>query len=436
MRTAFLSGLILISGLALLGGCSSDSPTPVTSCDDTCAENQEIAEFVVTNNCYWLPSDQNILNQNYLIYIDGKVTDTKGNEIGTFDSETEIISLDDGTVIENISLDSLTKITPEMVEEAKSARDRNTDISNSSSGDSTKTTTSNSSNPQQTKKVDASGYPIANYEKLSNGGAGVTRGFATRYWDACKPHCSWPEKVNQNANPYRIARSCSIKGEEIPAFTKSEDGTWLKGTVSSCDGGGAYTCIDMIPVAVNDTLAYAFGAAPGANEQGTCGKCYQIQFTGEGKYGDKPAHKLLMNKTLIIMASNVGYDVSGGQFDIMIPGGGVGLFDALSKQIGVSKSELGQDYGGFYTTCENTLGADASVAQFKDCVAQQCKSVFESKNKTLYDGCMWFVNWFEAANNPVTLYKEVECPQYLVDKYTSTINTSPNLSSAPSYQNY
>ncbi len=351
MRTAFFGGLILISGLALLGGCSSDSPSPVTTCGDTCEETKT--------------SDQT---------------------------------------------------TP--------------------SGDSTKTTTSDSSNPQQTEKVDASGYPIANYEKLSNGGAGVTRGFATRYWDACKPHCSWPEKVNQNANPYRIARSCSIKGEEIPAFTKSEDGTWIQGTKSSCDGGGAYTCIDMIPVAVNDTLAYAFGAAPGANEQGTCGKCYQIQFTGEGKYGDKPAHKLLMNKTLIIMASNVGYDVSGGQFDIMIPGGGVGLFDALSKQIGVSKSELGQDYGGFYTTCENRLGADASVAQFKDCVAQQCKSVFESKNKTLYDGCMWFVNWFEAANNPVTLYKEVECPQYLVDKYTSTINTSPNLSSAPSYQNY
>ena len=351
MRTAFLSGLVLISGLALLGGCSSDSPTPVTTCGDTCEETKT--------------SDQT---------------------------------------------------TP--------------------SGDSTKTTSSNSSNPQQTEKVDASGYPIANYEKLSNGGAGVTRGFATRYWDACKPHCSWPEKVNQNANPYRIARSCSIKGEEIPAFTKSEDGTWIQGTKSSCDGGGAYTCVDMIPVTVNDTLAYAFGAAPGANEQSTCGKCYQIQFTGEGKYGDKPAHKLLVNKTLIIMASNVGYDVGSGQFDIMIPGGGVGAFDALSKQIGVSKSELGEGYGGFYTTCENRLGADASVAQFKDCVAQQCKSVFKETNETLYDGCMWFVNWFEAANNPVTLFKEVECPQYLVDKYTSTINTSPNLSSAPNYQNY
>ncbi len=351
MRTAFLSGLVLISGLALLGGCSSDSPTPVTTCGDTCEETKT--------------SDQT---------------------------------------------------TP--------------------SGDSTKTTSSNSSNPQQTEKVDASDYPIANYGKLSNGGAGVTRGFATRYWDACKPHCSWPEKVNQNANPYRIARSCSIKGEEIPAFTKSEDGTWIQGTKSSCDGGGAYTCVDMIPVTVNDTLAYAFGAAPGANEQSTCGKCYQIQFTGEGKYGDKPAHKLLVNKTLIIMASNVGYDVGSGQFDIMIPGGGVGAFDALSKQIGVSKSELGEGYGGFYTTCENRLGADASVAQFKDCVAQQCKSVFKETNETLYDGCMWFVNWFEAANNPVTLFKEVECPQYLVDKYTSTINTSPNLSSAPSYQNY
>ena len=448
MNKKFLGGLLVVGSLAFFWNCSSDTTSP---CTGQCPTDEKISEFVVSESCYWLQGDVDML-----IYSNGTVTDVSGNPIGTYDATTGTITKDDGSVIENINLEELTEITPEMVEQAKENKENqqegteenpgddpdnqgneNHQSHNSSSSVSRNThTQSSESGPQETGKVDASGYPIANYEKLTEGGAGVSKGYATRYWDACKPHCSWPEKVNENANPYRIARSCNIKGEEIPAFTKSEDGTWLKGTVSSCDGGGAYTCIDMIPVAVNDTLAYAFGAAPGADEKSTCGKCYQIQFNGEGKYGTKEAHGLLKKKTLIIMSSNVGYDVGSGQFDIMIPGGGVGLFDALSKQLGVNKSDLGKEYGGFYSTCEDQLGADASAAQFKSCVSQKCESVFKGRNSTMYDGCMWFVNWFEAANNPVTLFKQVECPQYLVDKYTSTINTSPSLSSAPSYQNY
>ena len=34
------------------------------------------------------------------------------------------------------------------------------------------------------------------------------------------------------------------------------------------------------------------------------------------------------------MPSNIGYDVGGGQFDIMIPGGGVGLFNRCAKILG------------------------------------------------------------------------------------------------------
>ena len=34
------------------------------------------------------------------------------------------------------------------------------------------------------------------------------------------------------------------------------------------------------------------------------------------------------------MASNIGYAVSGGQFDIMIPGGGVGLFKGCASIFG------------------------------------------------------------------------------------------------------
>lgn len=451
MKFPFFKTLALAGAMVLAFGCGNDTAVSY--------QPPVYADFIVTNNCYWLPADQ-----NYLIYIDaetgaGTVTNQNGETIGRYENGM-IIGNDESVVYEGIDLNTLQVLTPEIVENAKNPAsgdegndvdsnenddDENSDFDDEYDDDSdnsgnnnhrpinSSNSQSSNSGPAESGNVDASGYPVMNYEKLTANGPGVTRGFATRYWDACKPHCSWPEKVNQNANPYRIARNCNISGEEIPAFTKSDDGTWLQGTKSSCDGGNAYTCIDMIPVAINDTLAYAFGAAPGADEKSTCGKCYQIQFTGEGKYGDKPAHKLLMRKTLIIMSSNVGYDVSGGQFDIMIPGGGAGAFDALSKQLGLTdKSLMGETYGGLYTTCENRLGADASVSEYKSCVTNMCSNLF-SNNPTLLKGCMWFVDWYETANNPITLYKQVECPQYLVDKFTSTIHTSPDLNSAPAH---
>lgn len=438
MKKNFLKTVMAAGVLAALFACSDSSAPSIPSIP-------EYATFTVTGDCYWLQGDA-----NYLIYENNTVTDENGNKVGVYDPATGVISgLDGEVIVEGVDLSTLTQLNPAMIEEANSGSGGEGGVTASSASQTNTPVTSSAttagssaskpSGPSASGKVDASGYPVMNYEKLVEKGPGVTKGFATRYWDACKPHCSWPEKVNKSANPYSIARNCSIDGyTEIPAFTKSEDGTWIKGTVSSCDGGSAYTCLDMIPVAVNDTLAYAFGAAPGADEKSTCGKCYQIQFTGEGKFGDKAAHKLIAKKTLIIMASNVGYDVAGGQFDIMIPGGGVGNFDALTKQLeylGGASSFMGERSGGIYTTCENEHGPDADVKEFKECVTEGCNNAFGG-NKTLLQGCMWFVDWYETANNPVTLFKQVECPQYLVDKFASTLNKSPDLSSAPAYRNY
>ena len=426
MRTAFLSGLILISGLAL-------------------------------------SSDQNILNQNYLIYIDGKVTDTKGNEIGTFDSATGTMTLNDGTTVENIDLSALTELTPEKVEQAKEEvqsaastqsspssggnnNDNNSSSSESQGTNNNETNTSSSTEESSSSfgKVqggvaDPTGYPVASYNNLLvSHGSG--NGWNSRYWDACKPHCAWSEKVDANANPYQIARNCSIQDEEIPAFTKSEDGTWLKGTVSACDNGGfAFACTDMIPVAVNDTLAYAFVAGPPT--QG-CGKCYHFQYDGhfhnEGDYNKpKETHQALAGKHIIAMASNIGHDVDGGttQFDLMVPGGGVGAFDALSRQTGFDMRNGIEGYGGFLTNCQREIGTDASLEAYQSCVKGYCSRAFSSI-PNLLQGCNWFADWFMAADNPNFYWEEVECPQYLVDKYVSTINTSPRLADAPNYQNF
>src|SRR5690606_21251249 len=78
--------------------------------------------------------------------------------------------------------------------------------------------------------------------------------------------------------------------------------------------------------------------------------------------------------------------------------------------------QLGAQYGGFLTTCKEQLGQNAPHANLKACVAQRCDAVFTSRGlHDLADGCHWFVNWLQAADNPNIRYKEVECPSELVN---------------------
>lgn len=455
-------GAILIAACAtFFWNCGSDSSNNASPCVGAACVESAAANFTVTDTCYWLPGDQ-----DYLIHNDGRVTDSNGNEIGSFDAATGTITKTDGSTIENVNLAELTELTPEKVQEIKDAVEEaknnggenqgnssNSGINSSASGTSNNSqgngsSVSGTSTPAESSSsfgkvqggvADPTGYPVASYSNLlASHGSG--NGWNSRYWDACKPHCAWSEKVDANANPYQIARNCSIQDEEIPAFTKSPDGTWLKGTVSACDDGGvAYACTDMIPVAVNDTLAYAFVAGPPT--QG-CGKCYHFQYDGhfhnEGDYNKpKETHQALAGKHIIAMASNIGHDVDGGttQFDLMVPGGGVGAFDALSRQTGFDMRNGIEGYGGFLTNCQREIGTDASLEAYQSCVKGYCSRAF-SNMPNLLQGCNWFADWFMAADNPNFYWEEVECPQYLVDKYVSTINTSPRLADAPNYQNF
>ena len=183
----------------------------------------------------------------------------------------------------------------------------------------------------------------------------------------------------------------------------------------------------MAPLKINDTLSYAFAAAPGANA--ACGQCYQLQFNGSTHNGTaeiKEAHRLINGKTLIILANNIGHDVEGGQFDILIPGGGVGAYDSFTNLLGVSTGDMGATFGGFLTSCQQSLNDyNLPAAKYKECVAKKCNDIFGKSPKfaDLLRGCLWFTDWYEAADNPTFLYKEVQCPQYLTDKYRSKINT-------------
>ncbi len=229
-------------------------------------------------------------------------------------------------------------------------------------------------------------------------------GFASRYWDCCKPSCSWTD----NAGYGKECRQCDARGNVISD----------KNAQSMCNGGPATTCLSQIPFTESgcSNMGFAFAAVPGGGPS-ICGRCFELTFTGFGKYETKLNHQKLRGKKLIVMASNIGYDVAGGQFDIMIPGGGVGLFNGCSSIFG---NNLGAQYGGLLSDCENQVGWSGSDDQIyssrKQCLSQKCNSVF-SNNSQAKKGCLFLATFLEAAGNPLHNYKEVKCPSQLTSRY-------------------
>jgi hypothetical protein len=189
--------------------------------------------------------------------------------------------------------------------------------------------------------------------------------------------------------------------------------------------GTAYVCWDQVPFIdpLDSSKAYAFAATPSDE----CGKCFELTF--DGGMNDEPmpfaTHKALQGKTLVVMGSNIGHDVGSGQFDVMVPGGGVGMFDSFSKQLGVSVELLGERYGGFLLDCEKSLAQEfgwdrekMTVERFQACLRTKCDAAFGNpKHELLNQGCNFYADWFMGANNPTLTYKEVQCPEVLVSKY-------------------
>jgi hypothetical protein len=199
-------------------------------------------------------------------------------------------------------------------------------------------------------------------------------GYATRYWDCCQTHCS------------------QFDGQRC-----GQDGVSNTGdTSSACTGGGSFACYNQAPRAVSDCLSYGYVAK--ANPD--CGGCYRIQFTGQGEYNAQdPGSQLIKGKQMIVKVSNTGGDVAGNQFDLMIPGGGVGQYDACTRQWGTS--DLGAQYGGFLTECSG------SHEEKKECVRQQCTKIPAGAAR---DGCLWFVDWLQVADNPRFTSQPTDCP--------------------------
>ncbi len=222
---------------------------------------------------------------------------------------------------------------------------------------------------------------------------GGTQGWASRYWDCCKPACGWKDNVPGGSTP---VHSCNKSDQSLGGnFTAT----------NACEGdqSGAYMCHDFGPWAVSNNLAYGYAAVKMGSDY--CGKCYQIQFTGSSHTANSdPGAQSLVGKTMIVQAINTG-GVDGTQFDLLIPGGGVGDYNACSSQWG--SSDLGEQYGGFYLACQKKNGF--AYAASKACAAAKCESVFKDK-PGLLAGCNFFINWMGAPDNPNLVFKETTCP--------------------------
>lgn len=197
-------------------------------------------------------------------------------------------------------------------------------------------------------------------------GAGKT----TRYWDCCKASCGWTKKAAVN----QPVQSCDRSGSKLTDFDAK----------SGCDGGGAFTCTDNQPFAVNDNLSYGFAAVSiaGSSEAQWCCECYELTFTSTTVQGKK----------MIVQATNTGGDLGQNHFDLLIPGGGVGIFtQGCPAQFGSWNG--GQQYGG--------------VSSRSDC---------NNLPAAVRDGCFWRFDWFQNADNPSVNFQKTACPSELIAK--------------------
>ncbi|KAJ8982524.1 hypothetical protein NQ317_018565 [Molorchus minor] len=205
-------------------------------------------------------------------------------------------------------------------------------------------------------------------------------GTTTRYWDCCKPSCAWIENVKNVDTP---VNTCEADGETVIDAEIQ----------SACIGGKAYMCSNQQATVVNDTLAIGFAATSftGGADTNYCCACFLLTFQGE-----------LSGKQLIVQATNTGGDLGSNQFDLAIPGGGVGIFtEGCETQWDTPSNGWGDQYGG--------VGSDAD-----------CSTLPE----VLQPGCHFRFQFMQGVSNPAVTFTQIECPAQLLSISGCQLNST------------
>ncbi len=224
-----------------------------------------------------------------------------------------------------------------------------------------------------------------------NGWSGI--GKTTRYYDCCKPSCAWPGKGGA-MGVTAPSRTCKADG-----ITKADE---LEKSGCPNDFGTAFTCFDNQPVAVNDKLAYGFVATKLKQVEkpdDTCCSCFLLTFIGDEQ---NPG---LEGKQMVVQQTNIGYDLApsdgDAHFDIMIPGGGEGIFHGCTD--GQFKLKAGyQEKNGrkWDPVWGYEYGGVDSI--------EQC----ENFPPELREGCKFRFEWGKGMDNPKVKFQRVKCPEW------------------------
>ena len=107
---------------------------------------------------------------------------------------------------------------------------------------------------------------------------------------------------------------------------------------------------------------------------------------------------------MIVQVINNG-GVAQDQFDLLIPGGGVGALNACSNQWGY--------VGDLGATVRRLLGQLQRRRERQEDLRHEQVPQSSANKPELLAGCDWFINWFGAADNPNLVAKEITCPALL-----------------------
>ncbi|KAJ8940955.1 hypothetical protein NQ318_006806 [Aromia moschata] len=211
---------------------------------------------------------------------------------------------------------------------------------------------------------------IINAVPVSGGLSG--EGHHTGYWDCCKPSCAW----TGNAYTDPPVRGCAADG------VTTVDKELQSGCASD---GGSYSCTDQVAHAANKSFALGFTAASftGGTDYSMCCRCVLLTW----KYDTQDP-----KRQILVQITNTGGDLLSNQFDLAIPGCGVGyVADGCTNQWGAPVGGWGQQYGGVSTE-------------------EECSELPEE----LQVACQFRFEWMDVPDWTVD-FVEVECPTALTD---------------------